>query len=359
MQIKNWLSGLVLFSAFTSYGQEEQDTTKVKLRMSAYIESYYSFDPKKPSQHQKPAFTYSHHRNNEISVNLAMLKLAYQTDRVRSNLALAAGSYMNANYAAEEGIYKAIYEANVGYKISKDANLWIDAGIMPSHIGPESAIGIDNINLTRSLAADNSPYFETGVKLSYQNSDATWNIAVLAVNGWQRIQLPTQSTGLSFGHQIQYKPTESLLINSSSYMGKEGADSLRMFHDFYVQIDLNEGLRLIGLFDFAIQRRSQGMKKAKYWTAGLQAKYQFNNRLHLNGRLEYFKDKEGMILAATSTALKSLYGASAGFDLRLVDNLVWRVEYRYLQANSNAFYNRDTLSERRNNAYNTAITWRF
>ncbi|MBO9633385.1 MAG: outer membrane beta-barrel protein, partial [Chitinophagaceae bacterium] len=70
---------------------------------------------------------------NEVNVNLAFLKGSYNSDRVRANLAIGAGTYMNANLAAEPGVLKNIYEANAGIKLSKTANLWLDAGIMPSH----------------------------------------------------------------------------------------------------------------------------------------------------------------------------------------------------------------------------------
>ncbi len=40
---------------------------------------------------------------------------------------------------------------------------------MPSHIGFESAVGSDCWNLTRSILAENSPYFESGIKLNYTN----------------------------------------------------------------------------------------------------------------------------------------------------------------------------------------------
>jgi hypothetical protein len=60
---------------------------------------------------------------------------------MRANLALMAGTYAQDNLAAEQDALKYVNEANIGIKISKTKNLWIDAGIMPSHIGWESAIG--------------------------------------------------------------------------------------------------------------------------------------------------------------------------------------------------------------------------
>jgi hypothetical protein len=156
--------------------------------ISGYLETYYTYDFANPENHTRPAFTYSHNRHNEINVNLGYIKAAFLTDKVRANLALAVGTYMNANYAAEPFVLKNIYEANGGFKISKKHDLWIDAGIFSSHIGFESAVGKDNWTVTRSLFADNSPYFETGAKISYTNSNGKWFMSGLILNGWQRIQ---------------------------------------------------------------------------------------------------------------------------------------------------------------------------
>lgn len=120
---------------------------------------------------------------------------------------MAVGSYMNANYAAEEGVLKNIYEANVGVKLSKTKNLWIDAGILPLHIGFESAIGADCFTLTRSMMAENSPYFETGAKLSYSADNGKWDMAILVLNGWQRMQRVEGNTTPAFGHQLTFRPS--------------------------------------------------------------------------------------------------------------------------------------------------------
>ena len=90
---------------------------------SAYLETYYSYDFGSPEKHTRPAFIYSHNRHNEVNLNLAFLKAAYATEKVRANLALMAGTYTNANLAAEPGVLKNIFEANAGVKISKKKNL--------------------------------------------------------------------------------------------------------------------------------------------------------------------------------------------------------------------------------------------
>jgi hypothetical protein len=35
---------------------------------------------------------------------------------------------------------------------------------MPSHIGGETSLSFQNFNYTRSLVAENSPYYETGLE---------------------------------------------------------------------------------------------------------------------------------------------------------------------------------------------------
>src|SRR5438309_5610159 len=157
-------------------GSTQTDSTKADrvtnevtrpLSFSGYVEGYYSYDFSKPPGDNRPWFFYSHNRHNEFSVNLAFLRATYVSDRTRGNFALAAGTYMNANYAAEAGVLKNIFEADVGYKLSVKRNLWLDVGILPSHIGWESAMSKDCWTVTRSIGADNSPYFEGGARLSY------------------------------------------------------------------------------------------------------------------------------------------------------------------------------------------------
>jgi len=94
-----------------------QETEKKPLTISGYAEVYYQQDFNNPKSNTRPGFVYSHNRNNEVSLNLGFIKAAYETDRMRANLVLGVGSYMNANYAAEEGVLKNIYEANVGVKV--------------------------------------------------------------------------------------------------------------------------------------------------------------------------------------------------------------------------------------------------
>ncbi|HMT28141.1 MAG TPA: outer membrane beta-barrel protein, partial [Bacteroidia bacterium] len=152
--MKNVLFGIMML--YATYAAAQIDTSRSNLVITGYAEVYYGYDFNEPSDHNRSPFIYSHNRHNEFNLNLGFIKAAYASEKVRANVALATGTYMNANYSAEPGVLKNIYEANAGIKLSKKKNLWVDAGIFGSHIGFESAISKDCWSLTRSILADNS-----------------------------------------------------------------------------------------------------------------------------------------------------------------------------------------------------------
>ena len=128
--MKKLILAITAIAAFTSdFAHAEDRKPDIALTFDGYAETYYSYDFNRLINNTKPPFIYSYNKNNEVSVNLAFVKGSYNTDSVRANLAIAAGSYMNANYASEPGVLNNIYESNVGLKLSNKNNLWFDAGV--------------------------------------------------------------------------------------------------------------------------------------------------------------------------------------------------------------------------------------
>lgn len=311
-----------------------QDEKKTPVTLSGYAEVYYSRDFRNPASNTRPAFVYSHNRANEVSVNLAYLKADYRNEHVRASLALATGSYMNANYAAEPGVLKNIYEAYAGVKISKKHNLWLDAGVFPSHLGFESAIGKDNWTLTRSLFADNSPYFEAGAKVSYTSQDNKWLLSGLILNGWQRIQRVDGNSTPAFGHQLTFRPTENLVINSASFIGNDKPDSLRQmryFHNFYAIYQLSPRWGITAGFDVGAEQKHKGSAQKNMWlTPVLVARCTFSDRFSISGRGEYYRDPGGVIVTAPGGF--ETWGFSLNTDWSIRSNVMWRAEVRNLNA---------------------------
>lgn len=300
--------------------------------LSGYIESYYSYDCSNPKDHNRVWYNYSHQRHNELNINLAFLKASYQTKNIRANLALAAGTYMNANYAAEPGVLKSLFEANAGIKIAKKKNLWVDAGVMPSHIGFESAVGKDNWTLTRSILAENSPYFETGAKITYITDNDKWTISALVLNGWQRIQRVEGNNTPAFGHQLIYKPNPKITLNSSSFIGSDKPDSakqMRYFHNLYGIFQITDKFGLTAGFDIGVEQNAKGSKVYNVWyTSVLVAKFSPTNKVNIALRGEYYSDIKSVIIASTHPNGFQTWGYSFNVDYIFLENVVWRIEGR-------------------------------
>ncbi|WP_379963590.1 porin [Epilithonimonas sp. UC225_85] len=333
---------LMLGTSATLSAQEEN---KNPLKITGYAEVYYQFDFNNPQNNTRPTFVYSHNRNNEVNLNLGLVKANYENEKVRANLALATGTYMNANYAAEPGVLKNIYEANIGVKISKTKNLWVDAGILPSHIGFESAISKDCWTLTRSILADNSPYFESGAKISYTSDNGKWFLSGLVLNGWQRIQRVDGNSTVAFGHQLTYKPTEKITLNSSSFIGNDKPDSIkqmRYFHNFYGIFQLSKKFALTTGFDIGAEEKMKGSDQYNVWYSPvLIAKYAVTEKLSFAARGEYYSDKNGVIISTGTENGFKTFGYSLNADYWILPNLVWRTEVKNLNSKDDIFLNRD------------------
>ena len=319
----------------------QTDSTHKYINISGYIEPYYSYDFGNPNDHNRVGFNYSHQRHNEVNINLGYIKAAYQTENVRANLAIATGTYMNANYAAEPGVLKNLYEANVVVKISKKKNLWIDAGVMPSHIGFESAVGKDNWTVTRGIYAENSPYFETGAKLTYTTDDEKWTLSALVLNGWQRIQRVDGNHTPAFGHQLIYKPNSKITLNSSSFIGSYKPDSTRQmlyFHNLYGIFQISNKFGLTTGFDIGAEQKPKGSSQYNVWfTPVVIAKYSPTEKINLAFRGEYFNDEKEVILATGNPNGFQAWGYSVNFDYNIRENVMWRVEGRGFSSKDKIF----------------------
>jgi hypothetical protein len=324
---------------FQQANAQTQDSSKIAL--SAYAEAYFAFDFNKPADHDRPAFLYNHNRHNEFNINLAYLKAAYSADIIRANLSLMAGTYANANLAAESGVLKNIFEANVGVRLTP--KIWLDAGILPSHIGFESAISKDCWTLTRSLPAENSPYYESGVKLTIQPNEK-WTLAAIAMNGWQRIRRVDGNSTPAFGTQILYKPSSKTTLNYSTFIGSDKPDDMRLmriFHNLYGIFQVSDHFGLTAGFDIGTEQKAKGKPEVSMWyTPVLIGKFTFHEKWALAARIEHYNDKNGVIIGSEFQTT----GYSLNVDYAPRSNALLRIEGRLLQDKNEIFIRGNGLS---------------
>jgi hypothetical protein len=329
---------LPLFTAFFCDSVVAAETDWIKV--SGYLEAYYVHDFRDGTR-DRPDFIFSHDISGTPTINLAMVKTALQTTRTRANLALGAGSYMRANYAMEPPALRHLMEANVGYKISKRKSVWLDIGVMPSHIGIESALGAENWTLTRSILTDNSPYFETGAKLSYASSDGEWTTALFLLNGWQRIKRPQGNTTPSIGHQITYRASPRLSLNSSSFIGNDKTDRerrIRYFHNFYGQYGVTERLSLIAGLDVGAEQKRRNSSSYDAWFSPIVvAQYHLSDQSRVVFRAEHYDDRSGVIIDSGTPNGFRTTSLSVNIDFRQSEDLLLRAELRAYQGKDRYF----------------------
>ena len=263
---------------------------------------------------------------------------------------------MKANYAAEPGVLKNIFEANAGYKLTKAKNIWLDIGILPSHIGFESAIGKDNWTLTRSLVAENSPYFESGAKLGYGSDNGKFTLAVLALNGWQRITRVDGNSLLSFGTQLFFKPSDKVTLNYSTFFGTDKPDSARLLRNYHNVYGIFQFTPVIGLtagFDLGSEEASQsGGENNTWYTPVLILRVTPDTKWAVALRGEYFSDKNGTIVPTGTPNGFKTFGGSLNIDCLPLSNVAIRLEGRYFESKDAIFSKNGTLSDS-----NAAITF--
>lgn len=355
MKLIVFLTCLLLSNALIA---QDVDSIKQKsLIISGFADFYYCYDFNKPASKERPGYLYNHKQHNQPGFNLALLKAAFQKNKWKANLALMAGDYAKYNLAAEPEWARIIYEANIGYAFSDRVS--IDAGVLPSHIGSESAISKDNWTLSRSLLAENSPYYETGVRLNYIPNDK-WSFALLGLNGWQHIK--DNNSDLAMGTMIQFKPNDKWFFNSSTFLGNEKPDSvasqLRFFHNFYTIYNISNKVSASVFVDFGIEEKQSG-SGTNNWM-GLVAKMQLSisDKIKTATRYEYYKDKAGVIVTPSSMNGLRLNGYTVNLDWMIYKNLLWRNELRLFDSPDNIF-SKNNLPKSSNVCFLSSVAWWF
>jgi len=330
------LLAATLSTGSIAYGQEEP-----KIKVTGYLETYFGYDFNKPTDNNRPGFIYSHNRHNEVNLNLGFIKGSYNNGGIRANLAVMAGTYSNANLTAEPGVLKNIFEANAGVKLSKSANLWLDAGVFSSHIGFESAISKDCWVLTRNISSENTPYYESGAKITYGTGDGKFTVAGFYLNGWQRMTRQNGNSQPAGGLQLTWKPSPQITVNYSNYLGTEGADSVRvqrMYHNLYGIFQLTEKFGVTLGFDYGTQDKAKGSDETNEVLSPVAiAQYKINPKWAVAGRVEYYEDKNGVFISTSTPNGFKTTGYSLNLDYAPISNAVLRLEGKVYDSKDKIF----------------------
>ncbi len=317
-------ASLVIVASFVSNSK----TQAQEVKWDAFIDTYYAYDLNRPIDRDR-AFTTQPARHNEFNINLALLGVTYEHDKIKGRVSLQSGTYVQSNYSSEptEGTYSGpevsrhIQDAFIEYQVGGSSH--VIAGVFPSHIGYESVLSIENISYTRSLAADYSPYYQSGVGL-VQNLNASWSLEAYVLNGWQNISEDDDNKAL--GLALRYQ-SEHFDFNYSNFIGHyQGVK--RHFHDLNFTWRSKEWLTIGALLDWGVQDL---LGEGKFFsTFNTQAKIRLDDLQSLSLRVERYEDVHGLNIPTGNGRDFSLMGYSIGYNHWLNSQAQFRAEWRYL-----------------------------
>jgi hypothetical protein len=246
------------------------------------------------------------------------------------------GSYVNRNMAQEDTWARNIYEANIGYRFTADEDIWLDIGVLPSHIGFESIPAHSNWSASRSLVAELSPYYETGLRLSYR-PNSNWYFSIMSLNGWQRITAPLKHLGESWGMQISVQPKKNWLINTSSFIGKVSSstqETTRIYSNIYSSIEFHPGMWFMAGWDWGMQDNS----KNQWNDLMIQYRYAIAKNIFFgNLRYEYLSDPQSVFRPDLIGANHRIHLGSLNFDYLPIKQCLLRAEVNYQLSSDKIF----------------------
>ncbi|MDQ2768330.1 MAG: porin [Gemmatimonadota bacterium] len=322
--------------------------SSILVAFSGFLDSYFAYDFGKPRDIDR-ALTTQAVRHDEFNINLAYVDATLTGPRVRGRFAAQFGTSVQTNYAAEPRIgnfsgpdvSRYIQEATAGYKVFN--GVWVDAGVFFAPFGSENWISRDNWTYTRSLIADNSPYYEAGVKATW-TIDPKWTAQLHVINGWQNISETNSSKAL--GARIDFAPRDGLSFAYDLFVGNEQPDSLpsrlRTFNEIIVGASITSKLQLRGTLDVGTQGHTNGEGTGTWNGYAILARYQLSQRVALAGRVEGYSDPDQFIINTGETYGVQASGASLGVDVAPMPKLLWRSEVKWLGAKNPLFPDQTT-----------------
>jgi hypothetical protein len=284
-------------------------------------------------------------RHNEFNVNLAFVEAVLDAPRHRGRVALQFGTSVQANYIGEPAsgrvsgpsVQQYLQEAFGGVRLGR--RTWVDGGIFFANAGMEGWISRDNPTYTRSLVADYSPYYSTGVRLSHQ-ATPTLAVRLDLVNGWQTISENNQGKGA--GVRVDWTPIarhegDATTVSYYNLASEEAGTRLRLFQGVGANVTRGR-VTVLAQADAGAQRRPTSEVGWSRWYGLVGVvRMSLTSTVAISGRLERYVDPDQVILATgtrtvggasvTNPAFRG-NGASLGIDVKPAVGTLWRTEVR-------------------------------
>ncbi len=313
---------MFVFSTNTASAQTPPPTFLDGLTLNGFIDGYYTYNLNKPPSAKNSLYNFNFNHNS-MNLNLVELSIARAAAPLGFKIDLNYGDAAKAIHGVEPGgtdVYQHIQEAYVTYLAPN--GIQIDGGKYVTKHGAEVIETHANWNYSRGLLFSWAiPYYHLGVHANFPIHDKF--IAGTSVsNGWNNaVDNNSQKT---VGLHATIKPTGSVTLTQNYMFGAEGADpnAKRYLSDSTLAVNYKR-LGLIANYDYGTDKDATGKKVVWRGIAGY-ARVNVTDRFKFGGRFEYYDDVNGF---TTGTAQELKEGTLTA-ELRIVNNMIWRTEWR-------------------------------
>ncbi|MFZ9295092.1 MAG: outer membrane beta-barrel protein [Bacteroidia bacterium] len=298
------------------------------LEVESYQEVYGSSNFTR--QKELPPFFYNHKILNRPSVNIILIQARYHYHYTIFNIGLMGGDYTQYNLAHEPEWAKPIYTMYATRHLNLKTR--IEAGVFASHLGLESVISSESPTLSRSLIAENSPYYESGIRVLHKASHYDYGCYIL--NGWQRISWNPLYKLPALGAHFQYQFPSGLHIQYSSFFGSSKPDSLKRLR-FYNHF--NSGYTM-GAYEWYASY-DIGFESGAFWMSpqwlGI---FHYSQNANIACRFEWFYDPKNIQITSEHPLPFNTFGWAICHTIEPQKGLMIRFEPKYYWS-KNGFFN--------------------
>jgi hypothetical protein len=217
--------------------------------------------------------------------------------------------------------------------------LWLDAGFFRTHFGLESIQPRENMTISLATTTYFEPYFLSGAKLTWQQSDKL-AIQLNAFNSFN--QFVETNKNKAVGLSIAYNPSSNLTTSFSTIVCDESLQGsfrkqLRWYNNLCVVYKTNRWV--VGLENnFGMQQNSKltdTSATATMFSSLLAVKYRITPKWASYLRGEVFFDPDEILTGPVQNEDHQLVGidltgGTVGFEFKPIPNSYFRIEGRYL-----------------------------
>jgi hypothetical protein len=339
-----------------------------RLTLGGWVDTYFGWNFNDPASRVDGVRAFDF-RHDQFALQVVALDVGFegrgglQGGATVGRITLQAGDEPDAYYKSSGSekasdatpnydSFRHVQQAYAGYKLpmpgADGATLEVDMGLFMSHIGFEGLNAKDNINFSRSLLHQLTPFYETGVRAVYTVSPS-FTAELLVVNGWNSVIDNNRSK--SVGAQIVWTPSDrvSATLNWIGGAEQDATIAMRNLFDGFVVYKPTDKLMLVTNAHVGLDRVAPGTvldgaittgkKRVAWYGVAGYARYQIDDQWAAALRGEIFHDEDGVPWEAGSAG--SIGEGTATIEMRPQEHLIVRLEYRHDQA-STALYETHT-----------------